>query len=130
MLKKLFKEEDYNTDRLNNAIRFYVKNMSYGKSSAFTTGMIIYNILFPSKPIPKNMISKNILNHVDLWWVQDIEKYILSILKQKKQGGAGFNKAIGLIDFLIKNGKISGKLISAIWDPWDKKNFIKKLNDN
>ena len=51
------------------------------------------------------------------------------LLKQKKQGGAGFNKAIDLIDFLIRNGKISGKLISAIWDPWDKKNFIKKLND-
>jgi len=51
------------------------------------------------------------------------------LLKQKKEGGVGFDKAIALIDFLIINRKISGKLISAIWDHWDKKNFIKKLND-
>jgi 3-oxoacyl-[acyl-carrier protein] reductase len=51
------------------------------------------------------------------------------LLKQKKDGGAGFNRAVGLINFLIINGKISGKLISAIWDPWDKKNFFKKLKD-
>jgi 3-oxoacyl-[acyl-carrier protein] reductase len=51
------------------------------------------------------------------------------LLRQKKDGGVGFDRAVGLIDFLITNGKISGKLISAIWDPWDKKNFFKKLKD-
>lgn len=51
------------------------------------------------------------------------------LLKQKKDGGVGFYRAIDLIDFLIIKKKISGKLISAIWDPWNKKNFLKKTKD-
>jgi len=36
---------------------------------------------------------------------------------------------ISLIDFLIRNRKVSGKLISAIWDPWNKMNFKKKIKN-
>lgn len=41
-------------------------------------------------------------------------------IKQKKQGGTDINKVLNLIEFLAhkKSDKISGKLISALWDNW------------
>lgn len=42
-------------------------------------------------------------------------------VKQQSTGGAGFYKAVALIVFLASpasNG-ITGKLISAVWDPWE-----------
>jgi short-subunit dehydrogenase len=48
------------------------------------------------------------------------------LIKQKKEGGVGFDKAIELIHFLIDNNKFSGKLISAIWDKWNTKPFFYK----
>ena len=41
-------------------------------------------------------------------------------VKQKKQGGTDINKVLNLIEFLAhkKSDKISGKLISALWDNW------------
>jgi len=45
-----------------------------------------------------------------------------SALKQKTEGGQFLAKAIGLIEWLLSNQSdgITGKLISAQWDPWDK----------
>lgn len=41
-------------------------------------------------------------------------------LKQKANGGASLEKAIGLVSFLISSESdgITGRLISAPWDPW------------
>ncbi len=41
-------------------------------------------------------------------------------LKQKATGGASLEKAIGLVDWLLspKSDGISGRLLSAPWDPW------------
>jgi len=54
-------------------------------------------------------------------------------IKQKKQGGTDINKILNLIEFLAhkKSDKISGKLISALWDNWKvfSKNK-KKLNSS
>jgi 3-oxoacyl-[acyl-carrier protein] reductase len=50
------------------------------------------------------------------------------LVKQKKEGGAGFDKAIALIHFLIDSNKFSGKLISAIWDRWNSKAFFYKAS--
>ena len=54
-------------------------------------------------------------------------------IKQKKQGGTDINKVLNLIEFLAhkKSDKISGKLISALWDNWEvfSKNK-KKLNSS
>src|SRR5258708_6803346 len=43
-----------------------------------------------------------------------------SALKQKAQGGESLQKAIGLVDYLLSPASdgISGRLISAPWDPW------------
>jgi len=43
-------------------------------------------------------------------------------LKQKENGGQSLQKAIGLITWLLSDQSdgISGKLISAQWDPWEK----------
>lgn len=43
-----------------------------------------------------------------------------SALKQKESGGASFDKVRGLVTFLLssKSDGISGRLISAPWDPW------------
>ena len=43
-------------------------------------------------------------------------------VKQKENGGAGFQKGIDLINFLISDAgdKITGKLISAQWDNFEK----------
>ena len=57
--------------------------------------------------------------------------YFQKSIKQKKQGGTDINKVLNLIEFLAhkKSDKISGKLISALWDNWEvfSKNK-KKLN--
>jgi short-subunit dehydrogenase len=52
-----------------------------------------------------------------------------NLIKQKKNGGAGFEKALRLIKFLLEDNKINGRLISAIWDKYEGKYFQKKLND-
>jgi NAD(P)-dependent dehydrogenase (short-subunit alcohol dehydrogenase family) len=41
-------------------------------------------------------------------------------LKQKTNGGASLEKALGLVEFLLspKSDGISGRLLSAPWDPW------------
>lgn len=46
--------------------------------------------------------------------------YYLRMLEFRENGEDSTSNAIKLIDFLISNDghKISGKLISAIWDPW------------
>lgn len=46
-------------------------------------------------------------------------------LKQKENGGASLEKGTSLIAYLASNESdgITGKLISAVWDPWN--NFIK-----
>ncbi len=52
--------------------------------------------------------------------------YKKSIL-QKKNGGTDFNKINKLVEFLCdeKNNFITGKLISAQWDNWEKFKFNK-----
>lgn len=42
-------------------------------------------------------------------------------VKQKQSGGASMERAVGLVEFLISPGSdgITGRLISAPWDPWD-----------
>lgn len=52
-----------------------------------------------------------------------------NLIRQKKNGGAGFKKAIKLIIFLLNDNKINGRLISAIWDKYEGKNFQKKLKN-
>ncbi|MCB9062446.1 MAG: SDR family oxidoreductase [Halobacteriovoraceae bacterium] len=49
------------------------------------------------------------------------EEYYKSSLKQKESGGAGFEKATNLAVYLSSQSSngITGKLISAIWDPWE-----------
>lgn len=58
-----------------------------------------------------------------------VGKYYSKLIMQKKTGGAGFEKATELIEFLLKNKKINGKLISAIWDNWRSKTFLKKTSN-
>jgi len=43
-----------------------------------------------------------------------------------------FRKVVGLINFIIKTKSIdiSGRTISANWDKWSGKNFIKFLKNN
>ena len=59
--------------------------------------------------------------------------YFQKSIKQKKKGGTDINKVLNLIEFLAhkKSDKISGKLISALWDNWKvfSKNK-KKLNSS
>jgi 3-oxoacyl-[acyl-carrier protein] reductase len=57
------------------------------------------------------------------------EYHYNKLLQQKRKGGVGFYRTLSLIDFLIRNRKVSGKLISAIWDPWNKINFKKKIKN-
>lgn len=42
------------------------------------------------------------------------------LLKQKAEGGAGFERAVALCLYLAcaKSNGITGRLISAVWDPW------------
>ena len=54
-------------------------------------------------------------------------------LKQKTNGGAGYEKALELCDFLCSENSngITGRLLSAQWDNYDKiKKLKKKINDN
>jgi len=48
------------------------------------------------------------------------EKEYASAVKQKKEGGQSLNMAIGLVEWLLSDVSdgISGKLLSAQWDPW------------
>ncbi|HLB55899.1 MAG TPA: SDR family oxidoreductase [Coxiellaceae bacterium] len=50
------------------------------------------------------------------------EKYYNQILAQQKNGGNDIHRAAALCEFLAsdESNGISGKLISAIWDPWEK----------
>lgn len=43
-------------------------------------------------------------------------------LKQKQTGGSSLDRALDLVEWLLGPGsdRISGRLISAPWDPWDK----------
>ena len=51
-------------------------------------------------------------------------------LKQKKEGGASLSRGAALCAYLAseKSGKINGKLISAIWDPWE--NLVKHFENS
>ena len=42
--------------------------------------------------------------------------------KQSRDNAAELAKVLGLVEFLLsrKSDGISGKLISAVWDPWEK----------
>ena len=53
----------------------------------------------------------------------------MKALKQK-EGGASLNKGAELCAYLAseKSGKINGKLISAIWDPWE--NLVKHFENS
>ena len=55
-------------------------------------------------------------------------------LKQFKNGGTDINKIIGLINFLASNKSknLTGKLISVLWDKWQKfdKNLLKIINSD
>ena len=55
-------------------------------------------------------------------------------VKRQKDGGDNIEKAINLIMFLSSknSNKITGKLISAQWDPWEKEYFqnILRINKN
>ncbi len=53
--------------------------------------------------------------------------------KQKKEGGASIDQAAGLVVFLASSASdgITGKLISAVWDPWeDLPEHIKDLQNS
>lgn len=59
--------------------------------------------------------------------------YYKKSLIQKKNGGAGFENAIKLISFLSskESKNITGKLISAQWDNWNKlKKNLKKIQNS
>ena len=49
------------------------------------------------------------------------EKAYAQAVKQKQQGGASLERAADLVVFLLSKASdgISGKLIAAVWDPWD-----------
>jgi 3-oxoacyl-[acyl-carrier protein] reductase len=42
--------------------------------------------------------------------------------KQSRDNAAGLAKVLGLVEFLLspRSDGISGRLISAVWDPWEK----------
>ena len=50
------------------------------------------------------------------------EAFYLRSIKQRDEGGASLEKAAELCAFLLSSQSdgITGKLISAVWDPWDK----------
>jgi 3-oxoacyl-[acyl-carrier protein] reductase len=58
-----------------------------------------------------------------------VGKNYQNLIKQKKNGGTGFKKVLKLIMFLLNDNKINGRLISAIWDKYEGKNFQKKLKN-
>ena len=84
--------------------------------NAVAPGAMNTNMLNSGLKAGRNVVGKN---------------YYRALMMQKKTGGVGFEKAIKLIEFLINNKNINGKLISAIWDNWRSKNFLKKsINKN
>jgi NAD(P)-dependent dehydrogenase (short-subunit alcohol dehydrogenase family) len=56
-------------------------------------------------------------------------KYYNSAVKQKQEGGAPLEKAAALAAFLAseRSDGITGKLLSAVWDPWD--SLIEHVDD-
>ncbi len=62
------------------------------------------------------------------------EKFYQASLKQKEQGGAPLEKGAALCVYLASNESdgVTGKLISALWDPWqsfaDHKNDLQKTD--
>ena len=52
--------------------------------------------------------------------------------RQSRDDGAQLEKVLGLIEFLLssKSDGITGKLISAVWDPWEKLHKFKKDLDS
>ncbi len=61
------------------------------------------------------------------------EEFYKNALNQQKSGGTDMIHAISLIQYLSssRSDGITGKLISAIWDPWKKFNLYKdKLNNS
>jgi 3-oxoacyl-[acyl-carrier protein] reductase len=52
--------------------------------------------------------------------------------KQSRDDGAQLEQVLGLIEFLLssKSDGITGKLISAVWDPWDKLHEFKQDLDS
>lgn len=57
------------------------------------------------------------------------DKFYQRALKQKSEGGASMERAAELAAFLASTASdgITGKLISAVWDPWE--NFPEHLED-
>ncbi len=53
-------------------------------------------------------------------------------LKRREEGGNDINKVVELVKFLISDYSdgITGKLISAQWDPWDNKDFQNLLRND
>ena len=49
------------------------------------------------------------------------ESFYQRALKQKEQGGASLDRASALGVFLLSSASdgISGRLLSAVWDPWE-----------
>lgn len=78
------------------------------------------------KPIDINAVAPGAINTrlteevVRLGPAQAGQKEYDSALKQLQSGGASLDKALGLVEFLIspESDGISGRLISAPWDPW------------
>ncbi len=60
------------------------------------------------------------------------EEFFLQLLKQKAEGGAPLSKGADLCVYLASNASngITGKLISAIWDPWEKLSAFKEQLHN
>ena len=52
--------------------------------------------------------------------------------RQSRDDGAQLEKVLGLTEFLLssKSDGITGKLISAVWDPWEKLPEFKKDLDS
>ena len=56
----------------------------------------------------------------------------MEAVKRSKEGGTDISHILKLIDFLIseESNGISGKLISAPWDKWEDKKFLKELKES
>ena len=57
------------------------------------------------------------------------EKFLESTKKEIEKGGVPPEKAANLTVFLLssKSEGVTGKFLSAQWDPWEKPEFIEKL---
>ena len=60
------------------------------------------------------------------------EEFFQQLLKQKAEGGAPLSKGADLCVYLASNASdgITGKLISAIWDPWENLSTYKQQLQN